>query len=262
MVYLGQYRYIDPWGNDIEVQYWSDSLGYHQTDNRPKFDLQPVTETPEVKKAREEHERLWKEAARMNGVEVDTVGIYNTNSDNHYDDADELEGQVSNQHQSLVRYPLLPYSKHLTATNAKEFGHVEDDSVIVDSAAATSNNQVRSRFARQQQDEGEGTGEPRGFFYSFDYPVQYIRSAAATRDLSYEEQQPTNIVEHFIASKASEENQTEDAVLEKKIEVTTELIPVHETNRYHDQQQQPRKVNRSVNNHRGRGSIKFKQTIN
>lgn len=177
-------------------------MGYHQTDNRPKFDLQPVTETPEVKKARKEHERLWMEAARMNGVDVDTLGLYNTNSDTNYDDVEELEGQVSNQHQSLARYPLLPYSKHLTAANAEKFGRVADDAVVVESPATT-DNQIRSRFARQQQqeeevtDEQQVTSEPRGFFYSFDYPVPFIRSHATTRDLSFEEQQPTNIVEHF-----------------------------------------------------------------
>lgn len=165
------------------------------------MDLQPVTETPEVKKAREEHERQWMEAARMNGVDVDTVGLYNTNSDTHYDDVEELEGQVSNQHQSLTRYPHLPYSKHLTATNAEDFGRVADDAVVIESPATT-NNQIRSRFARQQQeeevtDEQQVTSEPRGFFYSFDYPVPFIRSHAAARDLSFEEQQPTNIVENF-----------------------------------------------------------------
>lgn len=233
----------------------------------------------------------------MNGVEVDSVGLYNTNSaDTNYDDADELEGQVSNQHQSLARYPLLPYSKHLTAKNAQEFGGrvVDDDSVIVDSSAsssasATLNNQIRSRFARQQQqgevtatDEQQVTSEPRGFFYSFDYPVSYIRSHAA-RDLSYEEQQPTNIVEHFVSKKTSEhekeeENQTDVDVATasaKKIEVTAattkskrnsnnaaELNPAHEIYNREEEtaQQQSRKVNRSVN--RGRGSIKFKQTIN
>lgn len=157
------------------MQYWVDSLGYHQTDNHPRFDLKPVTETPEVKAAREEHERLWKEAARLNGVEPD---LYNPNADRLYDESfngdndRELEGQVSNQHQSFSRYPILPYSEHISPENAKSFGKVNDDTVVVES---TNNNINLARFARQQREEIEDvTSEPRGFFYSFDYPVPYI----------------------------------------------------------------------------------------
>lgn len=155
-----------------------DSLGFHQNDNHPRFDLQPVTETPEVKQARKEHERLWKEAARLNGVDPDSNDLYNPNAeklenDSYDDDEQELEGQVSNQHQSLSRYPVLPYTQHIHPENSRLFGKVDDDSVIVD---PTSNiNNLRSRFARQQQNEiEEVTSEPRGFFYSFDYPVPFI----------------------------------------------------------------------------------------
>lgn len=166
--YVGQYQYIDPWGNDIQVQYWVDSLGFHQTDNLPRYDLQPVTETPEVRQAREEHEKLWKEAARLNGVDES----YNSKlDDDNYNDDQELEGQVSNQHQSLSRYPILPYSEHIVPDNAKSFGKVVDDSVIVDS---TRNSETHVRFARQQNDIEDVTSEPRGFFYSFDYPVPFI----------------------------------------------------------------------------------------
>lgn len=59
----GSYKYINPNGDEIEVKYWADSLGFHHEDNIPKVELKPVTETPAVRKAREEHERLWKEAA-------------------------------------------------------------------------------------------------------------------------------------------------------------------------------------------------------
>lgn len=167
---------MDPWGNDIQVQYWVDSLGFHQTDNRPQFELQPVTDTPEVRKAREEHERLWKEAARLNGVDPDVPDLYSSAAEKleneNYDDEDQLEGQVSNQQQSLTRYPVLPYTEHIAPDNAKSFGKVSGDSVIVDT---NNNNNQRSRFARQQQNEVEEvTSEPRGFFYSFDYQVPFI----------------------------------------------------------------------------------------
>lgn len=154
------------------MQYWVDSLGFHQTDNHPRFNLEPVTDTPEVRQAREEHERLWKEAARLNGVDVDLYNSAAERLENESYDDDDQEGQVSNQHQSLTRYPILPYTEHIAPDNAKSFGKVTGDNVIVDS---NNNNNQRSRFARQQQNEvDEVTSEPRGFFYSFDYPVPFI----------------------------------------------------------------------------------------
>lgn len=165
------------------MQYWSDSVGFHQNDNLPRFDLQPVTETPEVRQAREEHERLWNEAARLNGVDPDSSYSPSAEKlDNEsYDDAD-LDGQVSNQHQSLLRYPVLPYSQHIEPDNAKVFGKVVDDAVVVESRV----NEARARFARQQtSDIEEVTSEPRGFFYSFDYQVPFIvdRNARAKQGL-------------------------------------------------------------------------------
>lgn len=212
--------------------------------------MQPVTETPEVRKAREEHERAWKEAARLNGVDVDTNGLFNTNLPAEDDNEEELEGQVSNQHQSLARYPNLPYAKHLTATNAQNFGRVEGDSVVVEAAPSS------KRFVRQQSvdEEETATSEPRGFFYSFDYPVPYIRSRAAQQK-SFEEQ-PTNIVERFVdnANNASE-NQTRRGVRHvESISEKHDQVPAR-----HDHFD-VKKVSRSVS--RGRGSIKFKNTTN
>ncbi|KAL7034235.1 hypothetical protein ACKWTF_007906 [Chironomus riparius] len=188
----GQYRYVDPWGNDIEVQYWSDSLGFHQTDNRPKFDLQPVTETPEVQAAREEHERLWKEAARLNGIDAESNGYYNS-------DNDDLEEQVSNQNEKFARYPVLPYEKHISSDNAKDFGDVRDDSVIVE---ATEKRKARSRFARQFDNVEEVTSEPRGFFYSFDYAVPHINDHGSGRNI---EGQPSDTIEIFTRTDADNE---------------------------------------------------------
>jgi hypothetical protein len=168
------------------VQYWVDSLGFHQNDNLPKLELQPVTDTPEVRKARQEHERLWKEAARLNGIDTDSSDLYSSTAErlenDSYDDEQELEGQVSNQHQSLARYPILPYSQHIAPNNAKTFGKVVDDSVIVESRKQ----EARARFARQQESETEEvTSEPRGFFYSFDYQVPFIveKNSQAKREL-------------------------------------------------------------------------------
>lgn len=278
MMMIGQYRYLDPFGNDIEVQYWSDSLGYHQTDNRPQYDLQPVTETPEVQKAREEHERAWKEAARLNGIDVDSNGLYHDTTDV---DDDELEGQLSNQ--NVVRFPILPYSKHISTENAEDFGRVEDDSVIVD-AAESKPDKIHSRIARQQGIDEDVTSEPRGFFYSFDYPVPFINDRSARSQ--FHQQQASDIVESYVHAEDANKNDNYNKntgneikeVQTKKIKTTTAATAVEEdvkqksdsenirrsgpipAEEIHDVQQQPKqKVNRSVQ--RGRGSIKFKHTI-
>lgn len=60
----GSYEYVDANGENVKVDYWADSLGFHQTDNRPKVVIEPVRETEEVLAARRAHEEAWKEAAR------------------------------------------------------------------------------------------------------------------------------------------------------------------------------------------------------
>lgn len=133
-----------------------------------------------MKQAREEHERLWKEAARLNGVDPDSNIAYSPNAErleeNSYDEERDLEGQVSNQHQSLARYPILPYSNHIKPENARSYGETNGDAVVV---TAENINNLRTRFARQrnnfdEQQNEEENGEPRGFFYRFDYPVPVI----------------------------------------------------------------------------------------
>lgn len=133
--------------------------------------LEPVTDTPEVKAAREEHLRLWNEAA---GVDVDSNNdLYNRNVEKFDDSQQDLEGQLSVQ-SNEIRYPTLPYKKHISPSNQKSYGKISEDSVIVD---ASENNEVRARNSRQNVDEQnyeDVTSEPRGFFYSFDYAVPVI----------------------------------------------------------------------------------------
>jgi hypothetical protein len=213
-------------------------------------------ESPEVREAREQHERAWMEAARMNGVDVDTNGLYNQNM--KMGDDDDLEGQVSNQHQSLVRYPLLPYSKHISNDNADSYGRIEDESVIVDASS-----EGRPRFARQQQDAIEDvTSDPRGFFYNFDYQVPFIRVPTEGR-------QSSNIVEVLARASDSDKNVETEMRSVKKVENKRkrasqnhqlEFIPVEQVR---DDQTKPKpqtKFNRSVKQ-QGRGSIKFKHTV-
>jgi hypothetical protein len=249
---VGQYQYLDPWGNDIQVQYWVDSLGFHQTDNHPRYELQAVTDTPEVQKAREEHERLWKEAARLNGVDPDATDLYSSAAEKldneNYDDVDgELEGQVSNQHQSLTRYPVLPYDDHIAPQNAKSFGKVADDSVVVETK---NNNNQRSRFARQQQNEiEEVTSEPRGFFYSFDYAVPFIVDRNARLRQAPEAQASEQIdvrvdaenKNYFEEPSKTVENETQRPRVSENIR--DKIVPEEEV---HDVQTSPKQKHMSV----------------
>lgn len=118
--------------------------------------------------------RLWNEAAKLNGVDVDSYNdLYNRNAEKFDDSEQDLEGQLSVQSND-IRYPILPYKNHISPNNQKSYGKISEDSVIVD-AAASENNEVRARNSRQNINEREDvTSEPRGFFYSFDYAAPVI----------------------------------------------------------------------------------------
>lgn len=260
-------------------------MGFHQTDNHPAHELRPVTETPEVRAAREEHERLWKEAAKLNGVDPDANFMSNADrfesedddgNDEDEDDDDELEGQVSNQHQSLSRYPALPYSGHIVPENAKSFGRVVGDAVVVDSI------QPVSRFARQRrqqqnevdEDDNEIPSEPRGFFYSFDYPVPFLKRAASAeaserRETRVHFDAPARRVaivaseskvqpRRVLASKIDDESKSDSNVklvksTEQREPTTTEEVSVVT---------QSAKKNNVKKATSSRGSIKFKSNSN
>lgn len=246
-----------------------------------------MTETPEVRKAREEHERLWKEAARLNGVDPDASDLYVSPADKleneNYDD-DDQEGQVSNQQQSLTRYPILPYDDHIMPDNAKSFGKVAGDSVIV---AANNNNNQRSRFARQQRNEVEEvTSEPRGFFYSFDYQVPFINDRNArlrqapesqaqasekfevrvdNSNKNYFDEPSQNVVSETQRPRVSEnirdkivpEEEVHDAQTSPKQKHASVSEKIRDgyvaAEEIHDEQASPKQ--RTIN--RGRGSVKF-----
>lgn len=67
----GAYNYINGQGQEIKVEYWDDGTGFHQVDNVPKILPQQIDDTPEVKAAKEEHARLWKEQALRNSQPVE-----------------------------------------------------------------------------------------------------------------------------------------------------------------------------------------------
>ncbi|XP_055381368.1 uncharacterized protein LOC129611964 [Condylostylus longicornis] len=64
----GTYKYVNPYGRDFVATYWADHSGFHQEDNRPKVVPKPVTDSPAVRRAKEEHFRVWKEAAEAAGA--------------------------------------------------------------------------------------------------------------------------------------------------------------------------------------------------
>lgn len=60
----GSYSYVDPYGNIVKMQYWDDGTGFHAAgDHLPVAIYEAPQYTPEVKAAREEHFRLFEQAA-------------------------------------------------------------------------------------------------------------------------------------------------------------------------------------------------------
>lgn len=67
----GSYKYVQPHGRDFIATYYADDSGFHVEDNRPEHLKAPATKTPAVKKAEEEHFKLWGELAAANGQNPD-----------------------------------------------------------------------------------------------------------------------------------------------------------------------------------------------
>ncbi|XP_049540804.1 uncharacterized protein LOC125954476 isoform X2 [Anopheles darlingi] len=182
----GSYQYVNPDGEDYIVHYWSDGLGFHQVDNRQIELPQPVQETPEVREARLAHMRAWEEAASLARANPDVSsddGSYKgTFQSNGVEEDDESEPMtaLSNQHQSLIRYPSLPYTEHIAPESAAP---LSDEGVVVEAVRSLTKRQSTDSDAVlwDEQAGTEPAGEPKGFFYSFDYPVQLIAETAAKR---------------------------------------------------------------------------------
>uniref|UniRef100_A0A182NZU3 Cuticle protein 6 n=1 Tax=Anopheles epiroticus TaxID=199890 RepID=A0A182NZU3_9DIPT len=184
----GSYQYVNPLGEDVIVQYWSDGLGFHQIDNRPEVRLQPVTETPEVREARLAHLKAWEEAANLARANPD---VSSSGSDEPYravqantveeePEQDEILAAVSNQHQSLIRYPSLPYTDHIAPAVASD--GLEDEGVVVEAVRSVKKRDNDQNDQAQAGSEDEPvSADPKGFFYSFDYPVQLVAESAAKK---------------------------------------------------------------------------------
>lgn len=79
----GAYQYVDPNGENIQVQYYADSQGFHQTDNRKVEVPVQVTDTPEVQAARAAHEKAWNEAATANKAYGASYNGYGSSSNDN-----------------------------------------------------------------------------------------------------------------------------------------------------------------------------------
>ncbi|XP_058836334.1 uncharacterized protein LOC131692935 [Topomyia yanbarensis] len=179
----GSYQYMDPFGQEIVVQYWSDGLGFHQIDNRPEVVLEPVTETPEVREARIAHLKAWEEAANLVRFGKPVNNINRPVQNGVEEEDEEIVGALSNQHQSLVRYPSLPYQDHISPETSPA---ASNDAVVVEAARNLKKRQNEESSAGSTDQEEEPHYDPKGFFYSFEYPVFNIvqTEAAKARSLS------------------------------------------------------------------------------
>lgn len=178
----GTYKYVDPYGKDFVANYWSDGLGFHHEDNRPKVVLEPVTDTPAVQHARAEHFRKWHEAAEQARASPDPNSDYYNRDANRYDEdqdkidqALEIIGSTSNQHQALTRYPNLSNQKPIVPDRDYNPASSQDSVTI-----------SRDDGKYNRKYDAEPTGPPHGFYYNFDYPVYLLRRAKGGNGDQYE----------------------------------------------------------------------------
>ncbi|XP_073837170.1 cuticular protein 67B [Musca autumnalis] len=129
----GTYKYVQPHGRDFIANYYADRTGFHVEDNRPAHLKNPPTKTPAVRKAEEEHFRLWGEFAAAAGHNPDPYA------------AEYQTGEGSYQPQP----------------SDQEYVHQEPEYVP----------------------GPEEHGDPKGFFYAFDYNVPLLRNKKEREEL-------------------------------------------------------------------------------
>lgn len=129
----GSYKYVQPTGRDFIANYYADRTGFHVEDNRPAHLKAPATKTPAVRKAEEEHFRLWGELAAAAGHNPDPYAP---------------------EYQQEGRYEP-------NESEYKEYVHQEPE------------------YVRGPEEQGE----PKGFFYAFDYNVPLLRNKQERAEL-------------------------------------------------------------------------------
>ncbi|KAG6453529.1 uncharacterized protein LOC115445655 [Manduca sexta] len=141
----GAYEYKSGRNKLIKVRYWADHDGFHQEDNIPKVELKPVEEAPDVKAARLAHEKAWKEAA-------------------------EAAAQQPDPQFALKNLPKDYYQQTLKALPANYY-----QPQVAASAEVRQKRELAYDPYYSTTTEPEPTGPPRGFFYSFRYPVSILK---------------------------------------------------------------------------------------
>lgn len=152
------------------------------------------------------------------------------------DPEQELDGQVSNQHQSLVRYPSLPYDTHIKPASDE----VSSDSVVIEAAASSPQEARQGRVAKTKENTeevDEENGPPRGFFYKFDYETPVIVEASG-RSLKTAASAPSAKIVDAPSDENEDDNAEEKPSKLRISEVVKEgLVP---TDSEHDQQTSPK----------------------
>lgn len=208
----GSYKYLNGDGEEITVEYWADTLGFHQKDNIPIVPLVPVTDTPEVQAARLEHERAWKEAAIAAKAYIDPKSdIYNRLAIKGDADREEKE-----------------HALQLIAQSSENKESVAD-----------SDNKYKS--GQYEDEDNEPKGPPRGFFYSFDYPVSTLISHGSAKvkrsaddsvavetspEVAVVQVKPEEKVAEAVVIVKPEEKATEAVAVVKEEEKVTEAVIV------------------------------------
>lgn len=103
--------------------------------------------------------------------------VYNANSNkldeeqSEADQAMEIISGVANQQQGLSRYPNIVATNQLQEDEEGAFSH---DSVVIESSGESRDSKKLGKIRIENEDVEEEPSNPRGFYYSFDYPVQLI----------------------------------------------------------------------------------------
>ncbi|XP_047986468.1 dual specificity tyrosine-phosphorylation-regulated kinase mbk-1-like [Leguminivora glycinivorella] len=182
----GSYTYKDGNNELIKVRYWADSEGFHQEDNLPKVELKPVEEAADVREARLAHEKAWQEAAAAAAQNPDPQGEYHSNYDYNQAASEQQQNVVaparegkafaqaqssfqSNQYSQQQQYQQQPQKQYQQPQ--KQYQQPQKQQYQQPQKQQQYQQQQQHG---QQQEEPEPTGPPRGFFYSFNYPVSII----------------------------------------------------------------------------------------
>ncbi|XP_028040212.1 uncharacterized protein LOC114250508 [Bombyx mandarina] len=210
----GSYIYKDGKNDLVKVRYWSDRDGFHQEDNLPKVELKPVEEAPDVRAARIAHEKAWQEAAAAAAQQPDPQYALKALPKDYYQQtykalpSDYYQPQASEQQASVVAPPnsqpregkayqsqgsYVPnqgsynqgqgdYGQNLGSYGPNQGNYGPNQGSYGQNDGSYNQNQgsyqpgqgFTGKPLNEKYEEPEPTGPPRGFFYSFTYPVSSI----------------------------------------------------------------------------------------